>query len=271
VGDLQKEIDWRPHLEGVDAVIHLAALAHVTESVPADLYDQINRRAAVRLAKAASAIGALFVFMSSVAAQSGASSKEVLSENQFPRPTTPYGRSKLAAEQELQASSDRYVILRPTLTYGLGVGGNMRRLIGLAISRFPPPFGSFTNQRSLLAVENMCEAIDFVLNSDRARNQIIILADPTPLSTADMVNFLREGAGMPGKAVRVSPTLLFAGLGLLGRGEMREKIGGELVASVEKLRTMGFQWKFDTPSGLRILGSQQGRDTAVTPVSGRRA
>jgi len=42
VGDLDRAPDWAAHLEGVDCVVHLAALAHVTSIIPEADYDRIN-------------------------------------------------------------------------------------------------------------------------------------------------------------------------------------------------------------------------------------
>src|SRR6185436_11097846 len=102
--------------------------------------------------------------------QSGASAHEILTEESIALPTTPYGRSKLRAEEEIRGIIRQYIILRPTLTYGFGVQGNMGRLIGIATSRIPPPLGAIRNSRSLLAVENMCEAVGFVLRPHAALN-----------------------------------------------------------------------------------------------------
>ena len=258
IGDLEEEIDWARCVDGVDAVVHLAALAHATASIPEERYNKINHQATARLAKATDAAGARFVFMSSVAAQSGASSEEVLTEEAIPQPTTPYGRSKLRAEQEIEATVRKYVILRPTLTYGFGVRGNMGQLIWAATSRIPPPLGAIRNSRSLLAVENMCDAVGFVLRADAAHNQVLLLADEEPISTAEIVSLLRSGAGLSLAPLRVPPSILFGVLTLLGRGEMPAKIGGQLVASVAKLRRLGFRWRISTPDGLRALGTSYG-------------
>ena len=131
-------------------------------------------------------------------------------------PTTAYGRSKLRAEQEVAAAGDRYVIFRPTLTYGSGVVGNMGRLIRLSTGRIPPPFGALHNKRSLLAVETMCEAVSFALKTEAAMGQTFLLADPEPVSVAEMVLALREGGGMRGGGLRMPPAILSALARLIG-------------------------------------------------------
>lgn len=255
VGDLSQNVDWSRHLEGIDAVVHTAALAHVTSVIPEAEYDKINRQATIRLAKATNAAGARLIFMSSVAAQSGPRAEHVLTEEDIPFPTTAYGRAKLRAEQEIVLTNNCYVILRPALTYGLGVIGNMNRIARLAALRVPPPFGMMRNQRSFLAVENLCDAVDFVLTSDAVLNQIYILSDPEPISIAEMVTLIRAGAGLSGDGIPVPPALMSGVLSVLGRGELWEKIGGNLVASAAKLRRSGFRWRINTRDGMRALGA----------------
>ena len=255
ITDIETGIDWERHLDGIGAVVHLAGLAHATSFIPESDYNRLNHAVTRQLARAAQSAGAKLIFISSIAAQSGPSADCVLVESGPVRPTTAYGRSKLRAEQEVTGAGDRYVIFRPTLTYGSGVVGNMGRLIQLSTRRIPPPFGTLHNKRSLLAVETMCEAISFALKTEAALGQTFLLADPEPVSVAEMVRALREGAGMRGGGLRVPPTVLSAILRLIGRADLWDKIAGDLVVSVEKLRTFGFRWRVDTREGLRALGA----------------
>lgn len=254
IGDLRGEIDWNRHLDGMDAVVHLAALAHITSKIPDSIYDQINWKATARLAKAASSNRTRLIFVSSIAAQSGPAADRVITENDETSPTTAYGRSKLRAEEEIRDISSEFVILRPTLIYGSGVIGNMQRLVRLAMMRIPPPFKLIENRRSLLAVENMFEAIFFVLNSNAAINQTLLLADQEPISTREMVAQLRSGAGLGNAQIPIPSVLFKAVLQILGRGEMWAKIAGNLVVSVTKLESLGFQWRVTTRDGLYALG-----------------
>jgi UDP-glucose 4-epimerase len=255
ITDIETGIDWARHLDGVGAVVHLAGLAHVKSVIPDSDYDRLNRAVTKRLARASKSAGAKLIYISSIAGQSGSSADHVLVESGPAGPTTAYGRSKLRAEQEVAAAGDRYVIFRPTLTYGSGVVGNMGGLIRLSTGRIPPPFGALHNKRSLLAVETMCEAVSFALKTEAAMGQTFLLADPEPVSVAEMVRALREGGGMRGGGLRMPPAILSALARLIGGADLWDKIGGDLVVSVEKLRTFGFRWKVDTREGLRALGA----------------
>jgi UDP-glucose 4-epimerase len=254
------DVDWARHLDGASAVVHLAGLAHVTSFIPESDYRRTNVAATQRVADAAKECGAKFVLISSVAAQSGPSSETVLAETDPPIPTNAYGRSKLAAEEEVRAAGGKYVIFRPTLTYGPGVSGNMGKLIALALRGIPPPLGLLTNLRSILAMENMCHAVSFALENPRAIGEVFLLADRHPISVADMVKCLRLGAGYSIGALPVPPALLAQALRWTGRYELWDKLSGDLVVSVDKLRDYGFSWQVETREALRLLGKGYAAD-----------
>jgi nucleoside-diphosphate-sugar epimerase len=148
-GDLAGPIDWAPLLAGIDCVVHLAGIAHAGPGIAEERYDQVNHRAIGSLAAAVRAAGiARIVFVSSIRAQTGPTADHLVTEADEPRPTDPYGRSKLAAERAIQRSGVPFTILRPVLIYGAGVKGNLRALMRLAALPVPLPFGALAARRS---------------------------------------------------------------------------------------------------------------------------
>jgi len=187
-GDLEAGVEWRPLAAGMDFVVHAAGIAHGGGGIAPERYDRVNRDATAQLADAARAAGIKrLVFLSSIRAQTGPAADHILTEADEPRPTDPYGRSKLFAETALRDSGVPFTVLRPVLVYGPGVKGNLRRLIAAAALPLPLPFGAFTNRRSLLGVQNLAAAILHVLRHAAASGETYLVADPQPLSLADMV------------------------------------------------------------------------------------
>ena len=179
VSDLTRPVEWRALLKGIETVVHLAGIAHAGPEIAEDAYDRVNRLATAELAGAAKAIGIRhLVFISSIRAQSGPSSADILRETDAPQPTDAYGRSKLAAEDAVRAAGVPFTILRPVLIYGPGVKGNLARLIELAQKPWPLPLGLCRNRRSLLARQNLIGAIHFVLQQPPAKGETYIVADP---------------------------------------------------------------------------------------------
>src|SRR5271168_477781 len=196
IGDLARPRNMSAALAGVDAVIHSAGLAHAMSGVPEDDYRMLNTEATIGLARAARRAGAKrFVFLSSIRAQCGPTANAVLTEVVEPRPTDAYGKSKLAAERGLAELDLDWVSLRAVLVYGPGVKGNVAQLMRLARSPLPLPLGSLGARRSLLALENLSAAIETVLTAPGTLRRTFIVADPEPLSVAEMIAAMRQGLG----------------------------------------------------------------------------
>jgi nucleoside-diphosphate-sugar epimerase len=110
-------------LEGFDAVVHLAALSNdpVGDLNPNCTYD-INHNATARLAKLAKEAGVARFLFSSSCSLYGAAGDDVLDETARFNPVSPYGRSKVLAEQEVaQLADDAFspTFLRNATAYGL--------------------------------------------------------------------------------------------------------------------------------------------------------
>ena len=249
-------VDWMPLLEGVDVVIHLAAIAHRGIEVDEGLYDKVNRQATAALASATARTGAKLIFVSSIAAQSHSSSDLVLTENDLCSPSGAYGRSKLNAEIDIAASGGQYVILRPPLVYGRGVKGNLRKLIQLARLPFPLPFGNVTNKRSLLAIDNLISAIGLLIQRDDIRNEVFLVADATPVSLPEILASLRHGMGKPPNLFAIPPPLLVGLFRTCRLTDTWEKLAGNLVVSIDKLNSVGYSPVLATSQGLAAMTSE---------------
>jgi len=254
VSDLTRPVEWRALLKGVDTVVHLAGIAHAGPSIAEEVYDRVNRLATAELAAAAQRAGVRrLVFLSSIRAQCGPAAKHTLSERDSPQPTDAYGRSKLAAEQAVRASNVPFTILRPVLIYGPGVKGNMARLIELARTPWPLPFGLMSNRRSLLSRDNLIGAVHLALRTPETAGETYVVADPAPVSLAEIVTALRAGLGRPPRLLPVASWPLALALKATGRHETWERLGGELRADAGKLLGAGWRPQVQTHDGLAAM------------------
>jgi UDP-glucose 4-epimerase len=253
--DLSQPVDWRPLLSGVDAVVHLAGIAHVSQDIPDAAYDRTNRLATKELALACSLAPNIrrLVFLSSIRAQTGPAADRTLTEGDIPQPTDAYGRSKLAAEAFVRGYGTPFTILRPVVVYGAEARANMAQLIRIASLPFPLPFGAFGNRRSLLSLDNMISAIRFVLETPATAGETYIVSDPSALSLAEMIATIRKARGRSPALLPVPPQWIRAALRAAGKGDVWERIGASLVADCAKLRAAGWQPPTDTPQGLTAL------------------
>lgn len=180
-------------IEGVDAVFHLAGIAHQQAS-EAD-YQRVNVDASCRLATAALAAGVkTFVFMSSTRAEP----RELFGPDY-------YGRSKLAAEKALGAlasgSSMRLVIVRPALVYGPGVKGNLERLARAMISGLPLPPAH--GARSMIGAADLSRLLIHVLASVGRDTDVLTVTDGERYSTQRIALALRLAANRRGNGLVV--------------------------------------------------------------------
>ena len=259
IGDIARPQNMAQALADVDAVIHSAGLSVAASGRPEDDYRVLNVEATIGLARAAQRAGVRrFVFISSIRAQAGASDPRPLTETMEPQPTDAFGRSKLAAEQGLATVGLDWVALRLATVYGPGVTGNMARLIRLARSRLPLPFGALTARRSLLSLDNLAAAVDSVLRTEGPLRQPLIVADPRPLTIGEMVAAMRHGLNRRPGLIPVPPALLAAMLRAAGHAAAYERLAEPLVADPAALLRLGWTPPVATAFGLESVIRDQG-------------
>ena len=216
-------------LEGCDAIVHCAARVHVMHREDPvqmeDEYRTMNAELPAALARHAKAAGVRhFIQLSSAAAiASHGSPGETVSDNTPPRPTSPYGRSKLQADQALAelASGDFHVVsLRPPAVFGPGVGAFFAMFDRAARAGLPLPLGAVTNRRSFVYVGNVADAVARALEAERSGAWL--LTDSDPISTADLYRKLLALHGFSaGRAWRLPAWLVrpMANVALRGRAD----------------------------------------------------
>jgi nucleoside-diphosphate-sugar epimerase len=222
VGEIDDMTDWQEALLGIDTVIHLAGRSHIlheTISNPEAAFIKVNTKGTINLVKQSLKAGVNhFIFVSSIHAMA-AESDDILNENSPCHPDSPYGGSKLQAEQALinlaKDSNMTWTILRPTLVYGPGNRANMERLMKLIKRGLPLPFGAIKNRRSFVFVGNLVAAIITCLDHPNAANKIFLISDNQAVSTPQLIRLIAQQIQQPCRLLPV-PTTLLRFLGYLG-------------------------------------------------------
>jgi nucleoside-diphosphate-sugar epimerase len=179
-------------IEGCDAVVHLANIAHARAS-PAELH-RVNVEGTIAQARAALAAGARrFVYLSSLKAA---------------QPEDAYGRAKSIAEQALlQLAGLEAVVLRPPLVYGPRVKANFLALMRAIDRGWPLPLASIENRRSLIYVGNLVDAILRCLGGP-AQGRTYAVSDGAPVSTPELCRAIARSLGRPARLIPFPPALL---------------------------------------------------------------
>ena len=245
----------------IDIVIHLAGLAHdlsntyneedyfrVNYADTASLYDQFQQSTAKT-----------FIFISSIKAAVDFTDG-LVDESTEPVPVTPYGKSKLKAEnhllQQVLPEGKKIYILRPCVVYGPGNKGNLNVLYKFVKKGIPYPFGAFQNKRSFLYIKNFLYALEQMWMKD-APAGIYHVCDSQRLSTEELVKILGESLN---KKVRVwnvpKPFINLAAktgdvLGLFFNSHTLHKLTENMeVSNAKLLKAIGTDLPFDTRIGL---------------------
>ncbi len=116
---------WYAALDGVDAVLHFAALIEAGESVvdPAPFW-RTNHVGTINLVESMRALGVDKIVFSSTAAIYGSPPKLPIDEDTPLVPTNPYGRTKLAAEMAIDDYGAAYGINHVHLRYFNAAGAD---------------------------------------------------------------------------------------------------------------------------------------------------
>ncbi|WP_153845406.1 MULTISPECIES: NAD-dependent epimerase/dehydratase family protein [Sphingobacterium] len=182
------------------AIIHLAGKAHDTSNtaVPEE-YFQINRDLTVSLFKQFinSDIRDFFYFSSVKAVADTVDG--ILTEDVVGKPLTPYGKSKLEAEQYLLQqklpAKKRLFIIRPCMIHGPGNKGNLNLLYKVVKKNVPWPLASFHNNRSFLSIDNLSFLINSMIQNEGLESGVYNFSDDDPLSTNELVSLIANALG----------------------------------------------------------------------------
>ncbi|MHC1704362.1 MAG: NAD-dependent epimerase/dehydratase family protein [Tenuifilaceae bacterium] len=198
------EIDLLKHdlneisFEGVDSVLHLAAIAHQKSVKDEIIYYKVNCDLAFEVAKKAKSQGVKqFIFMSTVKVYGESTNiSEPWNEESLCNPADAYGKSKLKAEtiiRELKDASFKVAIVRSPMVYGPGVKANMYNLVRLINKIGFIPLGGINNHRSFIFIGNLVAYFEKII--DLNLRGIFIPSDSSSLSTTQLCLIISKSLG----------------------------------------------------------------------------
>ena len=197
-----------------------------------------------------------FVLVSSQAAAGPGVGEHPRKESDSPTPITPYGKSKLAAEQVVLAhkSSFPVVVVRPSAVYGPRDTAFLAyfRIVGRG---FLLEFGAGEDRIvSMSHVSDVVRGLIQAAHSDSvASGSVYFLADPKPYSWREVETIIEKAMGIRAKRLRI-PLWLLSGVGLLGQGYGRATGKSVMLNRSRVAELTARRWGCDTGKARCELG-----------------
>jgi len=205
--DKWKEMDFSEY----DVILHAAGIVHRKEEPDMEqLYFDVNYKLTKELAEKAKADSQVkqkvtgeahriqFVFLSTMSVY-GIVSGRITAETK-PAPVNFYGKSKLEAEEVLQAMQTEdflVTIVRPPMIYGRDCTGNYSLLEKLATKI--PFFPKTKNERSMLYIDNLSEFLRLAM--EKEATGIFCPQNAEFVNTSEMVAAIRKSYGKAGVTI----------------------------------------------------------------------
>jgi nucleoside-diphosphate-sugar epimerase len=236
IGDVTRA-NWSEALRGVDAVVHLAAMAHrghPRSDADAIRVRSVNVSAVADLTTAAAATRLRrLVLLSSIGVFGAESGTSAFGGSSPVAPHDFYSQTKLDAElaaaKAAGGSKLELCIVRPPLVYGSHAPGNFGRMVRWVAKGIPLPLGAIHNKRSLISVWNLCDCLITCLSSPGAVGKPLVVADQETISTSELLRLCGRFMDRPARLLPVPASLLRVAGGILGRGADVERLCGSLV------------------------------------------
>lgn len=220
-GDVTDTIAVRTAMQGVEGIIHLAALLHIPNP-PLELYkkyEEINVGGTATVVKAAQHAGVKrLVFFSTIAVY-GASGGNILTEESPANPDSFYGRTKLDAERIVLAAKRKDgeplgTVLRLGAVYGVRVKGNYKRLVNAIARGHFVPIGRGENRRTLIYDRDVARAALLALKHQDAAGRIFNVTDGQFHTLNEIILTIYEALGRksPWLTLPVGPMRLVVGI-----------------------------------------------------------
>ncbi len=199
-GDLLAPETYGLAAQQAEVVIHAAALVSLRNGPEFEQANVGTTDALLTVLQSSAALQRL-VFISSISAIDRPLSVRAvgpLTEASTPHPNSDYGRSKLQAEQLVQASGLPYTVLRPAYIFGPDPRPNssMDRLVqdircGARYTRFP-----FPGRASAIAAEDLASMIWLASQHPNTLNQGFFACNPEPVIIRDAFALLTRALGI---------------------------------------------------------------------------
>lgn len=128
------------------------------------------------------------------------------------------------------------VIIRAPLVYGPGSPGNFLSLLRIVSKSIPLPLASITNQRSLLYVGNLADALATCATHPAAAGKTYLVSDGEDVSTPALISQTAKALGAPARIFPFPVGLMKLAAKLINMTDAIHRLTGSLTVDSSKIR-----------------------------------
>ena len=225
-------------------VIHLAGLAHQMQGASDADMQAANTNFAVQVARQALIANCKTFVLVSTAKVMGDRTAKPVDENDTAQPSDVYSEAKHAAEIALQAifknSPCKLIIVRPPLVYGPEAIANFKSLMQWCASGVWLPFGAISKPRSMVYIDNLCDALLWCGFSNKAQTGTYFVRDSEELSIKHWITHIRNGLKRPARLIFVPIGLIKALAVVANKTNKIDKLVSPFQISDKRIRSHGW-------------------------------
>ncbi|HEY3903103.1 MAG TPA: SDR family NAD(P)-dependent oxidoreductase [Streptosporangiaceae bacterium] len=213
-GDIREAAALDDALNGLGAVIHLAAAGSVIGSVQdPEMNFEVNVLGTFRVLDAARRAGIERVVQASTGGALIGDATPPVDERSLPKPLSPYGASKLAGEGYAHAFAKTYGLRTIAIRFGNVYGPWCARKRGVINVFFESihsgvpmiAYGDGSASRDYVHVDDISTALQLALEKDVPGGTVLHAASGVETSVKELADLCRRAAGVPGHPIEYRP------------------------------------------------------------------
>ncbi|QSX36026.1 NAD-dependent epimerase/dehydratase family protein [Shewanella sedimentimangrovi] len=240
IDKLDNLTSWDGAFTNIDAIIHLAGVAHSKTTNLQD-YQSINVDGTLHLANEAAKAGVKrFIFVSSIGVNGTFTRGSPFLSTSKPSPHNEYTQSKYLAELGLEKIASKtkmeLVVIRPTLVYGPQAPGSFGMLSRLVSQIRVLPFSLVENRRDFISVQNLVDLLITCVKHPNAAGHIFLASEGETVSIKQFTNAIAKGKGH--KLIQLPLFIWLIRLigTVVGKSKMVEQLIGDLEVDSSNLK-----------------------------------
>jgi nucleoside-diphosphate-sugar epimerase len=253
-GDLLDRSSLEKAMSGVSVIYHLAAEVY---ALKISEYNKKNIIGTKNLAEVSLRAGiSKFVYLSSIGAVGQNTSRHILLNEKTPcNPTTPYGKSKLAAEKILLDAFSKYslpvVIIRAPIIYGPGQPSVLSRFFTMIYNKTFKMVGDGNNLKSFCYIDNLVDGMMLAEKSVRSTGKIYFISDNKVYTPNEFAEAIASEEGVVLKKIHLPYIIASISGGLL---VLLEKLFRIYSVAIYSVKTMAIDYACDIKKAQQELG-----------------